>query len=292
MCGINRLQGEAGVCGQSAELYIASIGPHHGEEPPISGTKGSGTIFFTGCSSRCFFCQNYQISLLNKGKRLSYKEFLKVAIKLVQSGVHNLNFVTGDHYWPHIERLCRDLRKKGFSIPFVLNSSGFMKPEMVERMAEIMDIFLPDFKYAHKDLSREIIGDERYPELALNSIKCMVKQRDFLDSFDDPEATAKQGVLIRHLILPGNVQNTIDILDILHDNFGTGVPLSVMSQYRPTPNSMEQGEFSRPVSQREHGIVQEKVLELGFENVFIQPEHGDHAFMPDFDQDRPFQGNP
>ena len=159
-------------------------------------------------------------------------------------------------------------------------------------MAEIIDIFLPDFKYAHKDLSREIIGDERYPELALDAIKCMIKYRGFLDSFDDPESPAKRGVLIRHLILPGHVQNTLDVLDLLHDNFGTGVVLSVMSQYRPTLNSMDLGEFSRPVSQREHAKVQEKVLELGFENVFIQPDYGDDAFIPDFDQDRPFKGNP
>lgn len=293
-CGTDRRGGAPGVCGETADLRIASCGPHLGEEPCFTGTRGSGTIFLSGCSSHCFFCQNWQISIANgKGQMVSSAEFHRLALGLIETGVHNLNFVTPDHFWPHIEQLCIRLRDEGVKIPFLFNSSGYQLPAMISRYAAQMDIFLPDFKFADPGLARLVMRDERYPEIALEALRLMVAEKGFLDPFDPSGTeTARRGVLVRHLVLPGHVENTLRVLNLLREEFGRWLPLSLMSQYKPTPAASTRPPFDRHLSAAEYQIAIDHAQNLGFENLLIQPLAATDDFFPDFEQSKPFKGNP
>ncbi|MCX7819229.1 MAG: radical SAM protein [Kiritimatiellae bacterium] len=273
---------------------MASIVAHFGEEPPISSSRGSGTIFFSGCSSRCMFCQNWQISLEHLGDILTPDEFEEqVRHLLSRHRVHNLNFVTPDHFWPHIAELCERLRRSGEAVPFLFNSSGYHRPEMVEEYARWIDIFLPDFKFASPDLAQHVMGDRRYTDLALESLRRMVDARGFLEPWDPSgERPAQRGVLVRHLVLPGHVHNSLDVLRLLRREFGRFLPISVMSQFRPTPRCHERQFLNRRVTPAEYEEVLNEVERLGFENVLIQPEPLSDEFTPDFRLDRPFAANP
>jgi len=293
-CATDRLAGVPGVCGETAELRIASYGPHMGEEPCFSGTRGSGAIFFSGCPCHCFFCQNWQISNAHgKGDAFSPDEFHRLALGLIELGVHNLNFVTPDHFWPHIEALCARLRDEGVKIPFLFNSSGYQLPSMISRYAAQMDIFLPDFKFADPVLARLVMRDERYPEIALESLRLMVAEKGFLEPFD-PTGTdlAQRGVLVRHLVLPESIENTLRVLDLLREEFGRWLPLSLMSQYTPIPAAQSRPPFDRHLSAAEYQTAVDHAQELGFENLLIQPLAATDDFLPDFEKPRPFRGNP
>lgn len=292
-CKVDRTKGAPGFCGESAVCRVSFIGPHFGEEPSFSGTKGSGTIFFSGCSSQCFFCQNYQISIQHDGRSITPAELLSEARGLLQKGVHNLNFVTPDHFWPHIRSLCQELRKEGVRVPMLFNSSGYQKPEMVPECAGVMDIFLPDFKFAEPELAQLCMGDARYPEIALDAIREMVKLKGFLEPWDitgkDP---AQRGVLVRHLVLPGHVENSLKALKLLYREFGPGLPLSVMSQFQPVPGCFRKKKLHRILSAGEYRQVLGLVEDLGFEKVYTQELKEETAFLPDFkDSENPFPGN-
>ena len=293
-CGTDRRGGAPGVCGETAELRLASWGPHLGEEPCFTGTRGSGTIFFSGCACHCFFCQNWQISSVRgKGAPVSAEEFHRLALGLVETGVHNLNFVTPDHFWPHIEELSARLRDEGVIIPFLFNSSGYQLPAMISRYAAQMDIFLPDFKFADPGLARLVMRDERYPEIALEALRLMVAEKGFLEPFDPAGAeTAQRGVLVRHLVLPGHAENTRRVLELLREEFGRWLPLSLMSQYKPTPAAHSRPPFDRHLSAAEYQIAVDHAQNLGFENLLIQPLAATDDFFPDFEQSKPFKGNP
>jgi putative pyruvate formate lyase activating enzyme len=291
-CGVNRLAGERGVCGETSECAVAAAEPHFGEEPCLSGGRGSGTIFFRGCSCGCFFCQNYQISRGGVGVEIGPEELYSRAVGLMARGVHNLNFVTGDHFWPHLAALARRLRAEGATIPLLLNTSGYVRPERVAEYARWMDIFLPDYKYADPELAQECMGDARYPELALAALREMVAAKGFLFPFDPSGAEpAREGVLVRHLVLPGHIENTQRALHRLREAFGPRLPLSVMSQYRPVAACRGRGPFERRLTREEHTSVLDLIKALEFEQVFVQGFEPDDAFLPDFERRRPFRGN-
>ena len=292
-CGTDRLAGTPGICGETAELRIASSGPHRGEEPCFTGTRGSGTIFFAGCSCHCFFCQNWQISKPHgKGNVVTADDFYRLALDLIETGVHNLNFVTPDHFWPHIEALCTQLRGEGVDIPFLFNSSGYQLPAMIPRYAALMDIFLPDFKFVDPTLARLVMRDEHYPKTALEALRLMVAEKGFLEPFD-PTGTelAQHGVLVRHLVLPGHVENTLRVLDLLREEFGRWLPLSLMSQYTPVFAAQNRPPFDRRLAPDEYQTALDHAQQLGFENLLIQPLAATDDFLPDFEQDKPFRGN-
>lgn len=293
-CAADRLDGSPGVCGETAELRIASWGPHMGEEPCFTGTRGSGAIFFSGCACHCFFCQNWQISNVHgNGRAVSPDEFHRLARGLIETGVHNLNFVTPDHFWPHIEALCLRLREEGVQIPFLFNSSGYQLPAMISRYAAHMDIFLPDFKFADPVLARAVMRDERYPEIALEALRLMVAEKGFLEPFDPTGILpARQGVLVRHLVLPGQIENTLGVLEQLREEFGRWLPLSLMSQYTPVSAAQTRPPFDRPLTPGEYQAALDHAQHLGFENLLIQPLNATDDFLPDFDRDKPFTGNP
>ena len=288
-CGADRTAGQTGFCGEDDRLKLGAILPHRGEEPPIAGTSGSGTLFFTGCSCGCFFCQNHQLSSEHVGSVYDDDALFAATMRLVEQGVHNLNFVTPEHWWPHIRRLCERLRKADVWIPFVWNSSGYFRVEMLKEQAELIDIFLPDFKYADSNLAETCMGDARYPELALEGIKYLADRVGPLRPFDESgEITASRGLMVRHLVLPGCVENSLKVLELLADTVGTDLPISVMSQFMPVPECTKRHLFERKVTEDEYRRVCDKINELGFRHGFTQYDNGEDGFLPDFRQEQPF----
>lgn len=291
-CGVNRTAGELGFCGQTAQCRIATMLSHKGEEPPIAGTCGSGTIFFSGCSCQCFFCQNHQISSEGIGKDYTDDQLYDAANELIARGVHNLNFVSPEHWWPTIRTLCKRLREDGQYLPFVWNSSGYFRLDVLKEQSELIDIFLPDFKYADPDLAEQCMGDRRYPELAIQGLKFLYDRIGNLRPFDySGDITASRGLMIRHLVLPGFVNNSIQVLKTIANTLGTDIPIAVMSQFIPVPECQKRQFLTRKVTPDEYAQVCETIDKLGFTHVFTQEDNGEDGFMPDFTQPNPFAAN-
>lgn len=298
-CGINRTNGSRktkhGFCGETDQLRIGFVGPHFGEEPPITSENGSGTVFFSGCSLKCSFCQNHQISHKGMGTPMSTNElFDKLEDMIVHSHVHNVNFVTPDHFFPHTFHLVSLLRKKGHDLPVVLNTSGYQSLEMLKYAEEWADIYLPDFKYSDSTLSSNLSKCEKYPNIAMDAITEMVRQKGFLDVFHTNDEIAQKGVLVRHLILPNHVENSINALTSLFIEFGKNLPLSLMSQYHPV-HTLDDTTLNRFVYEEEFNTVFSHAQELGFKHLFVQfPEKSlNHLpqtspYLPDFKAEKPF----
>lgn len=288
-CGARRNDSIPGVCGCNSTARISWMGPHFGEEPPISGTNGSGTVFFGGCTLRCRFCQNYQISLEASGKEYTFGAMCNSIEYMFQNtGVHNINFVTPDHFTPHVAAACRELRKRGLTIPFLANVSGYEHSPILDALLPVIDIWLPDYKYSDRKLAQNLSCAPDYPGIALKAIERMISQKGFLHL--DDNGIADNGVLVRHLILPGMVKNSCDALSTLFIEFGADLPVSLMSQYRPV-RPMEDP-FSRMITNDEFYEVLDFAQSLGFENMYVQyPENGECAhLLPDFSRTNPFQG--
>lgn len=296
-CGVDRTKNRSGVCGETATLRIASIGPHYGEEPPISGTNGSGTVFFTGCSLRCTYCQNYQISIDGIGEKWEIDKVVEaISFMHIHSHIHNVNFVTPDHFFPHTIEIVKGVRKKGIKIPILYNTSGYQKISSLRSIEPYADIYMPDFKYADSKLSLKLSHCEDYPDVTLNAICEMVKQKGFLDTELGYPHLAKRGVLVRHLILPDNIENSKKVLTILFIEFGRDIPISLMSQY--TPARYSKIEFlNRRITNEEFRQVYEHAQSLGFTNMYVQfpfnfkTEKDKIDFVPDFKKKKPFKGN-
>ncbi len=300
-CGVDRLEGgeksSAGFCRQDWQLRVAYVGPHFGEEPPLTGTRGSGTVFFTGCSLRCSYCQNFQISREGLGETIEMVALLaKVEEMTIRKHVHNINFVTPDHFFPYVFELVSLLRSKGYDLPMVFNLSGYQSVNILKAAEGYADIYLPDFKYADRDLAKRLSKCRDYPDVALAALSEMLSQKGFLDSFDTGDSLAKKGVLVRHLILPGHVENSINALTTLFVEFGAELPLSLMSQYVPVTLQNEEA-LNRYLTEEEFNQVYSHALDLGFHHLFVQfpieksPETKPR-FLPDFRLDKPFSSPP
>lgn len=302
-CGVNRLaDGEAGIsgfCKESHLLRVAYVGPHFGEEPPITGSNGSGTIFFSGCSLRCSYCQNHQISRDGVGKTIYMNELLGKVIEMIEKNqVHNINLVTPDHFFPHVFQLVSLLRRKGHDLPIVYNLSGYQSTDVLRMAEEYADIYLPDFKYSDPSISFMLSKCKDYPRIALEAISEMVRQKGFLDSWGNGSELASKGVLVRHLILPGKVENSLTALTTLFLEFGAQLPLSLMSQFSPVL-PQEDTDLNRLLTQEEFDKVYSHALDLGFERLFVQfPENEnwnrskDSSFLPDFSKTEAFSEMP
>ena len=300
-CGIDRLADSgshlSGFCGQDHVLRVANVGAHFGEEPPITGSKGSGTIFFSGCSLKCSFCQNYQISREGLGKNMTMDELFGKVIEIIKKNVHNINFVTPDHFFPHTFHLVTLLRESGYNLPIVYNLSGYQSVAMLGMVEDYADIYLPDFKYSDSSLSMRLSKCGDYPSIAIEAIVEMVRQKGFLNSFEGCDDFATKGVLVRHLILPGKVENSLNALTSLYLEFGADLPLSLMSQYHPVLAHGDE-DLNRFLTGEEFKEVYSYALDLGFRNLFVQFPNKTSGrskkpsnFLPDFRQEEPFQGN-
>ena len=300
-CGVNRLrEGKDSLslfCGENHHLRVAYLGPHFGEEPPITGKNGSGTIFFTGCSLRCSFCQNYQISRDGLGRIMDLDELFEGVVKMIREDhVHNINFVTPDHFFPHVFQLVFLLRRRGYDLPIVYNLSGYQSLDMLKMAEDYADIYLPDFKYADSSLSTRLSKCKDYPKVALEAIAEMVRQKGFLNYSESRSELANKGTMVRHLILPGRVENSLNALTAMFLEFGAGLPISLMSQYIPVI-PQEENDLNRPITREEFDKVYSHALDLGFGQLFVQfPEQlsldrsKPSPFLPDFLRAEPFAG--
>jgi len=308
-CLINRTNGikkngHPGFCGETDQLKVSYVGPHFGEEPPITGKMGSGAVFFTGCSLRCSYCQNYQISHQRLGTNIKIEELIsKLEYMINVQHVHNINFVTPDHFFPHVFCLVALLRKLGHDLPVVYNLSGYQSVEMIKIAERYSDIYLPDFKYSDASLAGELSGCTDYPQIALDAICEMVRQKGFLDFFPNGTGLAEKGVLVRHMILPGKIENSINALTSLFLEFGKELPLSLMSQYHPVfPLKRNQGNLqkdpnmNRFITKEEFDKVYSHANDLGFIHLYVQfpdknrtDQPANPLFLPDFRQPDPFR---
>ncbi len=298
-CGVDRLKAgksaHSGFCRESCQLRVAHVGPHFGEEPPLTGQNGSGTIFFTGCSLQCSYCQNYQISRHGLGKPMDMEALFRKAKKMIEkNGVHNINLVTPDHFFPHAFQLVTLLRSSRFNLPVVYNLSGYQSLALLKIAEEFADIYLPDFKYTDPALSMRLSKCKDYPARALEAIVEMVRQKGFLHVSANGSELAEKGVLVRHLILPGQIENSFNALTTLFLEFGGRLPLSLMSQFHPAHPQLH-GELNRSITQEEFDRVYYHAMELGFEHLYVQfpdqtrPDPSDPSpFLPDFRREQPF----
>lgn len=282
-CGVNREKNECGSCGVTAKLRIARAALHFWEEPCISGERGSGAIFFSGCNLRCVFCQNYVISSCRQGTELKAGALEELFWKLKDEGAHNINLVTPTQYLPHIREAIQKAQNNGFKLPFVYNCGGYEKEEALKSLEGLIDIYLPDCKYADEELARNYSKAGDYPLIAQKAIREMVRQCPSA-VFDDT-GMMQSGVIVRHLILPGHTRDSKAVLQRLFEEYGNRIYYSIMSQYTPLEQVKEQApELGRTLTKREYEKVVGFALELGIENGFFQEgEVCKESFIPAFD---------
>ena len=284
-CRIDRTKGELGYCRLPAVIVMDCSLAHRGEEPPLSGTRGAGTIFLSSCNLGCIYCQNYQISHSAQGRHLTVLELAKVMQDLQKNGCHNVELVTPTPQAPLVmEALCM-ARMQGLTVPFVYNCGGYENPEVIKLLDGMVDIYLPDFKYGLEEDSILFSSAPEYPRFALDSLKEMVKQVG--DGLELKNDVAQKGIIIRHLVLPGRIENSKEVLRLIKKKISTSVYLSLMSQYTPIAKVRNHPSLKRRITKSEYEQLTDYALKLGFNNVFVQ-EVNDYELTPDFDNESPF----
>ena len=278
-CGKDR-RTNTGFCQSGMKLKINAWQKHFGEEPVISGKKGSGTIFFSNCNLKCVFCQNYQISQLGWGQEYSISELVEIMLELQQSGVHNINFVSPTHFSIQIREAIFIAKKRGLEIPLVWNSNAYELPETLKMMADLIDIYLPDFKYFDPDNGWKFSKIKNYPYYAKLSLQEMHRQVGYL-RFDENKIATK-GVLIRLLMLPENKNGIDGILKWIAENLGNQTFISLMAQYYPTYKAHEYPEINRSITNEEYQFAVEICEDMGFENGYFQEMRITPEWTPEF----------
>ncbi len=280
-CGADRYS-SYGFCGAPAEIMAARASLHMWEEPCISGEEGSGTVFFSGCPLRCVYCQNYHISDCSRGKVITSDRLSEIFLELQKKKANNINLVTPTHYTPHIAEALRKAIGKGLTIPVVYNCSGYEKPETLEMMSGLTDIFLTDFKYIEPDTAKKYSNAPDYPEVAKKALECMMSLVGGIKY--DKRGMMEKGIIVRHLILPGYTEESKKIIKYLFENYGNDICISIMNQYTPLENAAKYPEIFRKVTREEYEDVIKYAENIGVENAFIQDEETAlESFIPDFD---------
>ena len=280
-CGVDR-NTEKGFCRMGAKLFVSRAAPHMWEEPCISGTRGSGTVFFSGCSLSCVYCQNKEISRGICGTEIDAEKLADIFLRLEDSGCHNINLVTPDHFAEHIIEAVIFAKNRGLSVPIVYNTSGYCSVETLKRLCGLVDIYLTDFKYITPSVSKKYSNCENYAEYAKPALLEMIAQcgkPEFSDGL------MKRGVIVRHLCLPKNVRESKLVLRYLAE-FGDSIYISIMSQYTPMGGCAEYPELNRKLKKEEYERVLSYAERLGIENAFFQ--EGDAAkesFIPPFNSE-------
>lgn len=282
-CGVNRYN-TLGFCQAEAEVRVNLHQLHFGEEPVLSGTRGSGTIFFSHCNLRCVFCQNHTISDLGWGEIRSQKEIVRMMLKLQDKGAHNINLVTPAHYSIQLADILHKAKAEGLSIPIVWNTNAYERVETLKRLEGLVDIYLPDLKYADLDFSLRYSQAADYPETARAAILEMFRQVGQLEC--DTSGIARKGLLIRLLVLPNRIAGITDSLQWICDNLGNAVAISLMAQYYPAWQAERYAEINRGITQNEYQEVLETMERLGFENGFIQELTCSSEWTPEFKETR------
>lgn len=283
-CGVNRLEGELGFCRSGKNLIISSIGLHFGEEPFISGKKGSGTIFFTYCTLRCSYCQNYQISQEDIGKNISIEDLAGEMLNLQAQGAHNINLVTPTHFIPQIIEALKIARKNGLVIPIVYNTSGYETLEALEALDGLIQIYLPDIKYSENEIAIKYSSAPRYVETNRAAIFEMLRQ---VGNLEIKNGVAVKGLLVRHLVLPNRIAGSFASLDFLA-SLSKDIWISLMAQYHPCYLAENEPILNRRLKPLEYKEVQEYARKLGFKNILTQEMESSDLYLPDFRQKKPF----
>lgn len=281
-CGINRSTGQTGVCGVSSEIKVARAALHYWEEPCISGKRGSGAVFFSGCSLHCVFCQNREISDGKAGKVISKERLSDIFMELADKGANNINLVTPGQYIPDIVWAVNDAKSRGMKLPIIYNTSGYENVTELKLLEGIVDVYLPDFKYMDSTLSARYSRVKDYPSVAKQALSEMVRQQPDV-VIDDATGLIQKGVIVRQLLLPGHVNDAKAVLKYLYDTYHDHVYISMMSQFTPIALK-DYPEINRTVTRREYERLVDYALEIGITNAFIQ--EGDVAkdsFIPAFD---------
>lgn len=273
-CGVDRLAGELGICGAGLKPKIASANLHKGEEPPISGTKGSGTVFFSGCSLKCVFCQNYPISQFGNGEEITTRELATRILKLQRQGAHNINFVTPTHFLPQILAALWLAIPLGFRLPIVWNTGGYEKVNALHLLEGVVSIFLPDMKYSDDTHAVTLSSAPGYCLINRAAVSEMLRQVGQLKL--DADGIAASGLIIRHLVLPGERAGSAGTLRWIADNLGLETHIALMNQYFPAHKSVEAPGMNRPVNHSEYDSALEMLEEARLDNGWAQ----------DFDEER------
>lgn len=288
-CGRDRTKGEKGVCGVSDVMFIARAALHFWEEPCISGSHGSGAVFFSGCTLRCVFCQNYTLSHGEYGKPVTPERLTEIFFELEEQGANNINLVTPDHYIPSAALAMEKARQEGFRLPFVINCSGYETTAQLRRLDGLADIYLTDLKYIDPEKAEKYSGARDYPERAFEALREMVRQvpqaafQPEKNGGTEPAEIMQRGVIVRHLLMPGMVRDAKRIVDYVHETYGDAVYLSLMHQF--TPFGLEKyPEINRKTTRREYERLVDHTLALGVRNAYIQ-EGGTakESFVPVWD---------
>jgi len=284
-CHIDRTKGEFGYCRLPAKIVMNCALAHHGEEPPLSGKNGAGTIFLSSCNLFCIYCQNYQISHNTDGKQLDARQMADIMLDLQKQLCHNIEPVTPTPHTPLIMEALLLARAEGLKIPFVYNCGGYEYPDVIRLLNGMVDIYLPDFKYGLEEDGIMFSSAPEYPRFALDSLKEMVNQVG--DGLELKNGVGQKGIIIRHLVLPGRTENSKEVLRSIKKEISTSVFLSLMSQYTPIAKVRHHSLLGRRITKNEYEQVTDYALKLGFDNIFVQ-EVNDYELTPDFNSNNPF----
>lgn len=281
-CKVNRLEGKSGRCKCNDKIKIALVSTHMYEEPCISGTNGSGTIFFSNCNLSCKFCQNYEISQLGKGYEITIEELASIMVKQQEAGVHNINLVTPTMYAYQIIEAIKIARKNGLNIPIIYNSNGYENVETIKDLKGYIDVYLPDLKYYSNEIAVKYSKAPNYFEIVSKAILEMISQVG--EPIFDKDGMIKKGVMIRHLVLPNHIQNSKNVLKWIKENIPEEIYIDVMAQYFPTYKAKEDELINRKLTKREYKEIENYFYLLDFKNGYMQ-ELGEHEeeYVPKWD---------
>lgn len=290
-CNADRFSGKLGYCRADASFSISSIFPHRGEEPAISGDKGICNVFFTNCNLQCIYCQNHQIScnfLDYSREKKDIRKVLRQIVEVLDTGINHVGFVSPSHFVPQVKVIIDSLRALGLYPVFVYNTNGYDRPEVISGLEGRIDVWLPDFKYADAVLASKYSDASSYPETALMAIKEMLRQTG-TGLLIDERGYAIKGIIIRHLVLPGHTENSINVLRTIAKELSNDLHLSLMSQYYPTSGVMNDEFLGRTLRAKEYYRVVDELEDLGFENGWIQDLESHRNYRPDFRKESPFE---
>jgi putative pyruvate formate lyase activating enzyme len=289
-CRVNRFDGGTGYCGSDAGMNIASICIHRGEEPPISGPGGICNIFFSGCNLRCIYCQNHEISRpcsQENRRSLNLIETLDTIAGILSRGIKAVGFVSPSHVVPQVKAIIRGLNGRGMKPITVYNTNGYDKAEVIDSLDGLIDVYLPDYKYTTPLVSNEFSDAPDYSEVALKALNRMYYQKGSTLHLDN-DGRAETGILVRHLVLPGHADESKSVLKKLADEISTGINISLMSQYHPTPYVRDHSDLNRILYRSEYESVVKFMEDLGFRNGWLQDMDSYQNYRPDFSKENPF----
>ena len=290
-CHVNRLVGQHGFCKSDASFNVTSICIHHGEEPAISGISSICNIFFTNCNLQSIYCQNFQISdnqISRSLHKMELPDVISAITTILDQGISRVGFVSPSHFIPQIQVIIAIIHSLGYKPVWVYNTNGYDKAETLRLLEGKIDVYLPDFKYMEPQLAQDFSGASDYPEFAMKSLKEMMRQKGTA-LFLNNDNTAESGIIIRHLVLPGHVENSIRIMRFLAEEISPRIHVSLMAQYYPTKRVSNHLQLGRCVTESEYRQVIDEMDDLGFCNGWIQEFESNEFYRPDFDQPHPFE---